>query len=114
GGAVHDVEPAILDHRYVLVPEALVDPAIEDLVALRVLDPLVELGERLGRLHQPAAVLGPAIVGILHRALDDVERLPAAEHMAGGRDVAGIVHAGAVLVDADGGAVLRDRLAVVL
>src|SRR5690349_14652135 len=104
-GLVDDLELAALDLGDVLDAEALVDLAVEGLGALRMLRPLGELLQRLGRLDQLGAVLRSLVAGIFHRLLDDIERFPAAEHVRGGGDVLGIAYGGAVVIDADGGAV---------
>ena len=85
--------------------EDLVGLAVEDLVALRVLVARRHVGHRLDRLDHGLAVVGALVAGGLHRGLDDEERLPGGEHVGVGRDLLGVGDRGAVVVDADGGAV---------
>src|SRR5687767_15670672 len=82
------------------MPEALVDLAVEDLVALRVLVALLESRHGFGRLAQLrlVRVRGGLVAARLVGVLQHMERLPAAEHVRVGRDVVRIGEACAILV----------------
>src|SRR5262249_41132040 len=85
------------------------------LVALRMLVAFLPAGHGFGRLDQLllVGVGGGLVAALLYRFLDDVERLPAAEHVGVGRDVLVVLEAGAVVVDADRGAIGLVGLALV-
>ena len=87
------------------MPEHLVGPAVEQLGTLRMIIGERQVGHRLNRLDECRPVVRTMIVGSLHSGLDDVERLPAAEHVRVGRDILGIGDGRSIVVDAHGCAV---------
>src|SRR5258706_5477742 len=107
--AVHDLELAALDLGDVLVAVALVQLAVELLRALRVPRSFGEVGHRFERLDELLVVGRRRILvaALLDRLLDDMERLPAAEHVRERRHVLRVRSARARVVYAD-------ELAVVL
>src|SRR6516164_7659590 len=82
-GGVDDPKPLVLYLGDVLAAEALVQPADKSLWPLRMLD---AFGERLHRFQGLdeglyAAGCAGTIPALLHGLLDNVQRLPAAEHV---------------------------------